>query len=112
MALELVTLSASRLSSSELPASLSFLPIRRFTDGTNGSAPASVLDAGPAAAGKVDTAARRRAVENVAEKGGGAAYTGTSAFTINRRLRVDRVLLTVGVVAAVAGVAVLWRSRR
>src|SRR3954453_2197768 len=82
------------------------------SDGTNGSAPASVLDAGPVAAGKVDTAARRRAVENVAEKGGGAAYTGTSAFTINRRLRVDRGLLPVGVVAAVAGVAVLWRSRR
>jgi len=78
----------------------------------NGSGPASVLDAGPAAAGKVDTAARRRAVQSVAEKGGGAAYTGTSEFSVNRRLRVDRVLVTVGVVAAVAGVAVLWRSRR
>jgi hypothetical protein len=78
----------------------------------NGSAPASVLDAGPAAAAKVDTAARHRAVQSVAETGGGAAYTGTSEFSVNRRLRVDRVLLTVGVVAAVAGVAVLWRSRR
>ena len=84
-------------------------------DSSNGSGPArpaSVLDAGPAAAGKVDTEARRRAVQAVAEKGGGAAYTGTSEFSVNRRLRVDRVLLTVGVVAAVAGVAVLWRSRR
>jgi len=78
----------------------------------NGSGPASVLDAGPAAAAKVDTAARRRAVQSVAEKGGGAAYTGTSEFSVNRRLRMDRVLITVGVVAAVAGVAVLWRSRR
>src|SRR3954453_1394374 len=78
----------------------------------NGSGPASVLDAGPSAAGKVDTAARRRAVESVAETGGGAAYTGTSEFSVNRRLRVDRVLLTVGVAAAVVGVAVLWRSRR
>ena len=34
----------------------------------NGSAPASVLDAGPADAGKVDTAARRRAVESVAKR--------------------------------------------
>src|SRR3954451_22844025 len=78
----------------------------------NGSGPASVLDAGPATAGKVDTAARRRSVESVAEAGGGAAYTGTSEFRVNRRLRVDRVLLTVGVAAAVVGVAVLWRSRR
>jgi hypothetical protein len=30
---------------------------------------------------------------------------------VNRRLRVDRVLLTVGIAAAVAGVVVLWRSR-
>src|SRR4051812_4132455 len=78
----------------------------------NGSAPASVLDAGPATAGKVDTAARRRSVESVAETGGGAAYTGTREFRVTRRLRVDRVLLPVGVAAAVVGVAVLWRSRR
>jgi Protein of unknown function (DUF3618) len=82
------------------------------SNGAAGAGPASVLDAGPAAAGKVDTAARRRAVQSVAESGGGAAYTGTSEFSVNRRLRVDRVLLTVGVAAAVAGVAVLWRSRR
>jgi hypothetical protein len=78
----------------------------------NGSGPASVLDAGPAAAGKVERAGRHRAVQSVAEKGGGAAYTGTSEFSVNRRLRVDRVLLTVGVAAAVAGAVVLWRSRR
>jgi hypothetical protein len=80
--------------------------------GSNGSAPASVLDAGPAAAGKVDTPARARAAQSVAQAGGGAAYTGTTEFSVNRRLRVDRVLLTVGVAAAVVGVAVLWRSRR
>ena len=78
----------------------------------NVSGPASVLDAGPAAAGKVDTAGRPRAVQSVAKRGGGAAYTGTSEFSVNRRLRVDRVLLTVGVAAAVAGAVVLWRSRR
>jgi hypothetical protein len=84
--------------------------------GGNGSAngagaPRSVLDAGPAAAGKVDTNARQRAVESVARAGGGAAYTGTSEFHVERRLRVDRVLLAVGVAAAVAGAVVLWRSR-
>src|SRR4051794_18078510 len=82
------------------------------TGSANGSGPASVLDAGPAAAGKVERAGRHRAVQSVAEKGGGAAYTGTSEFSVNRRLRVDRVLLTVGVAAAVAGAVVLWRSRR
>ena len=83
-----------------------------FGGSANGTAPAAVLDAGPAAAGKVDTAARRRAVESVAKAGGGAAYTGTSEFRVDRRLRADRVLLVVGVTAAVAGVVVLWRSRR
>ena len=77
----------------------------------NGSAPASVLDAGAARSGKVDTAARQRAVQSVARAGGGAAYTGTSEFTVNRRLRADRALLVVGVAAAVAGAIVLWRSR-
>jgi hypothetical protein len=66
--------------------------------------------AGPPATGGYDAAARHQAVRQVAA-GGGAAYTGTSRFTVNRRLRVDRVLLTVGIAAAVAGVVVLWRSR-
>ena len=79
---------------------------------SNGHGPTSVLDAGPARAGKVDTAARERAVQAVARTGGGAAYTGTSEFNVERRLRTDRVLLAVGVAAAVAGVVVLWRSRR
>ena len=77
----------------------------------NGSGPASVLDAGAARVAKVDTAARQRAVQSVAETGGGAAYTGTSEFTVARRLRPDRVLLVVGLAAAVAGAIVLWRSR-
>jgi hypothetical protein len=80
--------------------------------GADGAAPASVLDAGPATAGKVDTAARQRAVQSIAESGGGAAYTGTTEFSVNRRLRTDRVLLVVGAAAAVAGVVILWRSRR
>jgi hypothetical protein len=67
--------------------------------------------AAPAPPGGYDAAARQQAVRQVAADGGGA-YTGTSQFTVARRLRVDRVLLTVGVAAAVAGVVVLWRSRR
>jgi hypothetical protein len=82
-------------------------------NGSGGSgAPAAVLDAPADRSAKVDTAARRRAVEGVAQSGGGAAYTGTSQFAVERRLRVDRVLLLVGAGAAVAGVVVLWRSRR
>jgi hypothetical protein len=75
-------------------------------------APAAVLDAPAPAASHVDTQQRRRAVESVARAGGGAAYTGTGQFAVDRRLRVDRVLLLVGATAAIAGVAVLWRSRR
>jgi hypothetical protein len=82
-----------------------------FGASSNGSAPAAVLDAGAARAGKVDSAARQRAVASVAESGGGAAYTGTSEFSVERRLRPDRVLLVVGIAAAVAGAIVLWRSR-
>jgi hypothetical protein len=76
-----------------------------------GSGPASVLDAGAARSAKVDSAARERAVQSVARTGGGAAYTGTSEFTVARKLRADRVLLVVGLAAAVAGAVVLWRSR-
>src|SRR4051794_15016713 len=77
-----------------------------------GSPPAAVLDAPPTAASHVDSQQRARAVESVARSGGGAAYTGTQQFTVDRRLRVDRVLLLVGATAAIAGVAVLWRTRR
>jgi hypothetical protein len=73
--------------------------------GTNGQAPAAVLDAPPAAAG------RHRAVRSIAEGSGGSAYTGTGSYTVTRRLRVDRVLLAVGAVAAVTGAVILWRSR-
>jgi hypothetical protein len=59
----------------------------------NGSAPAG------APAGGLDTPARS------------VADTGTSGYVVNRRLRVDRVLLAVGAVAAVVGAIVLWRSR-
>jgi hypothetical protein len=77
----------------------------------NGAAPASVLDAAPEAASKVDGEQRRRAVQEIAREGGGAAYTGTSEFQVSRRLRTDRVLLLIGAVAAVAAVVILWRSR-
>ncbi|HET6817303.1 MAG TPA: DUF3618 domain-containing protein [Mycobacteriales bacterium] len=83
-----------------------------FGSNGNGHAPASVLDAGAAQSGEVDTAARRRAVQAIAREGGGAAYTGTSEFTVERRLRAERVLLVVGAAAALAGAVVLWRSRR
>jgi uncharacterized protein DUF3618 len=81
-----------------------------FGGGSNGSA-AAVIDAAPEAAGKVDTAARQRAVAEIAGSGGGAVYTGTSEFTVARRLRVERVLLMGGVVAAAVGAVILWRSR-
>jgi hypothetical protein len=67
--------------------------------------------AAPARDSHVDTGARHRAIEGVARAGGGAAYTGTSGFRVSRRLRTDRVLLAVGVLAAAAGAVVLWRSR-
>jgi hypothetical protein len=47
----------------------------------------------------------------VAARGGGAAYTGTGSYAVSRRLRIDRVLLAIGVAAAAAGAIVLWRSR-
>jgi hypothetical protein len=81
-------------------------------DGPSDGHPAtSVLDAPPDRSGRVDTQARERAIRQVAAEGG-AAYTGTSQYAVNRRLRVDRVLLAVGATAAVAGIVVLWRSRR
>ena len=82
-----------------------------FNGSNNGHAPAAVLDADPHAAGHTDTGARREAVRSIADSGGGAAYTGTSSYAVKRSLRVDRVLLAVGAVAAVAGVVILWRSR-
>ena len=78
--------------------------------GSNGTS-AAVLDAPARAAGATDPAARRRAVENVVTAGGGSAYTGTSAFAVERRLRTDRVLLALGGLPAVAGAIVIWRAR-
>jgi hypothetical protein len=79
--------------------------------GRNGAGPASVLDAAPEAAGRVDTEQRRRAVAEIAREGGGAQYTGTSEFAVQRRLRTDRVLIAVGVVAVAAAAVILWRAR-
>jgi hypothetical protein len=80
--------------------------------GSNGHAPAAVLDAAPAEAARhTDHAGRHRAVRSIAEGGGGSAYTGTGSYAVSRRLRVDRVLLAVGAAAAVAGAVILWRSR-
>lgn len=78
----------------------------------NGRAPASVLDAPPAASSHVDTERRQREISAVASSGGGSAYAGSSQYSVKRTLRTDRVLLAVGVAASVAAVAVLWRSRR
>lgn len=77
----------------------------------NGGAPAAVIDAPPTAAAGVDSEERRRQVAQIARDGGGAAYTGTSSYTVSRSLRTDRVLLAVGAAAAAAGALVLWRSR-
>ena len=41
-----------------------------------------------------------------------AAHAGTTSYRVDRKLRSDRVFLAVGAVAALAGVAVLWRTRR
>jgi hypothetical protein len=82
-----------------------------FSGSSNGNAPAAVLDADPRAADPAATGARHQAVREIAGSGGGAAYTGTSSYSVKRSLRVDRVLLAVGAVAAVAGVVIVWRSR-
>jgi|SRR5947209_8472491 len=78
----------------------------------SGHGPAAVLDAAPAAAAHTDTQRRREQVQHVADTGGGSAYTGSSQFTVKRTLRVDRVLVVVGVTAALTGFLVLRRSRR
>src|SRR3954466_12657867 len=83
-----------------------------FGGDTHGAAPAAGIDAPPAASGAPDAQTRQQTVRSIATSGGGAAYTGTRAYSVQRRLRVDRALLAVGAVAALAGVAVLWRSRR
>src|SRR3954466_9869823 len=57
--------------------------------GHNGHAPASVLDAPPAAA-------QPRAIQSIAQGEGGTAYTGTRSYAVSRSLRTDRVLLAVG----------------
>jgi hypothetical protein len=44
-------------------------------------------------------------LRHVAEEGSGSAFTGSHTYTIERQLRTDRVLIAVGVVAAVAAVA-------
>lgn len=79
--------------------------------GANGAAPAAVIGAPPQAAGHVDTQQRAQALERIAREGGGAQYTGTSQFVVSRRLRTDRVLIVVGVAAAVTAAVILWRSR-
>jgi hypothetical protein len=57
--------------------------------GSNGHAPAAVLDAPPHV----------------------ARHAGTHEYTVKRSLRPDRLLLAVGAFAAVAGAVILWRSR-
>jgi hypothetical protein len=78
----------------------------------NGGAPASVLDASPAAAGRTDTQQRQQQIRAIADSGGGSAYTGSSQYAVKRTLRTDRVLLAVGAAASVAALIILIRSRR
>src|SRR4051794_39733810 len=78
-----------------------------LSGGGNGQAPAGVIDASPEAAASPDPAERQRAIRSIAASGGGATYTGTRAYTVQRRLRMDRVLLAVGAAAAVAGAVVV-----
>jgi hypothetical protein len=81
-------------------------------NGNGSGAPAAVLDAPAVASSKTDTEQRTRQISAVADSGGGSAYAGSSEYAVKRTLRTERVLLAVGVVAAVAAVAVLWRSRK
>ena len=82
------------------------------TSNGNGAKPAaSVLDAPPRVASHVDAAARKQAVREIAAEGGGSTYTGSSEYSVGRKLRSDRVLLLIGVAAAVAGFVILRRSR-
>src|SRR5206468_10694341 len=83
-----------------------------LSGGGNGQAPAAVIDASPEAAGSADPAERQRAIRSIAASGGGATYTGPRAYAVQRRLRMDRVLLAVGAGAAVGGAVVVWRSGR
>lgn len=59
------------------------------SNGHNGQVPAAVLDAPPHT----------------------PRHATTREYTVKRSLRMDRVLLAVGAVAAVAGAVILWRSR-
>ena len=84
----------------------------------NGSTPAAVLDAPPAAAahsGRHERQSGRHERQSelleIATSGGGSAYTGSSQYAVKRTLRTDRVLMVVGVAAAIAAVVVLRRSR-
>lgn len=74
-------------------------------------APAAVIGAPPEAAGRVDSHQRREAVQRIAREGGGAQYTGSAEYAVSRRLRMDRVLIVVAVLAAIAGLIILRRSR-
>lgn len=74
-------------------------------------APGAVIDAPPRAASSPEPAARKTAVREIAQSGGGAAYTGTREFTVSRKLRTDRILLVVGGLAALGGLIVLRRNR-
>jgi hypothetical protein len=78
---------------------------------SNGSAPSAVLDAPPKAAARTGHQERDREVHALAATGGGSAYTGSAQYAVKRTLRIDRVLMLVGVAAAVAAVVVLRRAR-
>ena len=79
--------------------------------GANGDVPASVPDSTAATATEIDTEQRRRSVEAVSRAGAGTAYPGTGTYAVSRRLRLDRVFLVTGLLAAIAGAVILWRSR-
>ena len=62
-----------------------------------------------------DAATREQRAEGVRQAAlpsGGSQYTGTSEYAVTRVLRTDRILMAVGVGAAVAAIVILRRSRR
>lgn len=74
-------------------------------------APASLLDAPDGGSSSESEPSRADAVKRIAIEGGGTQFMGTSRFSTSRSLRADRLLLVVGVGAAVTAVIVLRRSR-
>jgi hypothetical protein len=72
--------------------------------GNNGQRPAAILDSPRDVATVSD-------LREIARDGFGSAYTGSGTYRVERRVRTDRILMAVGVVAGVAAVIIVIRGR-